>query len=172
MINDLDVAAEVRILSEAERDQLTGARDQLTRLLRDEEIKYYQCAEATNIMLGDNNTRYLQMVVNGKRRKKEDFPLDDNEEGKIEGQTNLKAYITHFYKDLFGPPEENSFTLDESLRDDIPQVTTSENESLTTPLQNWRFTTQYLTWNIIKHKSQMDSQLSSTRNSGKSSKGT
>jgi hypothetical protein len=58
MINDLDVAAEVRILSEAERDQLTGARDQLTRLLRDEKIKYYQCAEATNIMLGDNNTIY------------------------------------------------------------------------------------------------------------------
>jgi hypothetical protein len=112
------------------------------------------------------------MVANGKRRKKRTFPLDDNEEGKIEGQTNLKAYITHFYKDLFGPPEENSFTLDESLRDDIPQVTTSENESLTTPLQNWRFTTQYLTWNIIKHQSQMDSQLSSTRNSGKSSKGT
>jgi hypothetical protein len=74
MINDLDVAAEVRILSEAERDQLTGARDQLTRLLRDEEIKYYQCAEATNIMLGDNNIRYLQVVVNGKRRKKRISP--------------------------------------------------------------------------------------------------
>jgi hypothetical protein len=66
MINDLDVAGEVRILSEAERDQLTGARDQLTRLLRDEEVKYYQRAKATNSMLGDNNTRYFQMIVNGK----------------------------------------------------------------------------------------------------------
>jgi hypothetical protein len=66
MINDLDVAGEVRILSEAERDQLTGARDQLTRLLRDEEVKYYQHAKATNSMLGDNNTRYFQMIVNGK----------------------------------------------------------------------------------------------------------
>jgi hypothetical protein len=133
MINDLDVAGEVRILSQAERDQLTGARDQLTRLLRDEEIKYYQHAKATNSMLGDNNTRYFQMIVNGKHRKKRIFSLDDNEKGEIEGQANLKAYTTHFYKDLFGPTEENSFTLDESLRDDIPQVTTSENEFLIAP---------------------------------------
>jgi hypothetical protein len=120
MINDLDVAAEVRILSEAEPDQLNGAQDQLTRLLRDEEIKYYQRAKATDIMLGDNNTRYFQMTANGKHRKKRIFSLDDNQKGKIEGQANLKAYITHFYKYLFGPPEEYSFTLDESLRDDIP----------------------------------------------------
>jgi hypothetical protein len=34
----------------------------------------------------------------------------EQENGLIEGQANLKAYITKFYKDLFGEPEVNSFT--------------------------------------------------------------
>jgi hypothetical protein len=43
----------------------------------------------------------------------------EQENGLIEGQANLKAYITKFYKDLFGEPEVNSFTLDESRIEDI-----------------------------------------------------
>ena len=41
-------------------------------------------------------------------------------EGGIEGQQNLKEYITKFYKDLFGPPEDNHFSLNNRM-DDIPQ---------------------------------------------------
>ena len=52
--------------------------------------------------------------------------------GKIEGQQNLKEYITKFYKDLFGPPEDNHFSLN-NRRDDIPQVSQPENEFLTAP---------------------------------------
>jgi hypothetical protein len=51
----------------------------------------------------------------------------------IEGQANLKAYITKFYKDLFGEPEVNSFTLDEFRIEDIDQVTSAKNNFLTTP---------------------------------------
>jgi len=47
------------------------------------------------------------------------------------GDDNLKSYITEFYKRLFGPHEHNNFSLDESLRDDIPQVSMAENEFLT-----------------------------------------
>ena len=56
----------------------------------------------------------------------------EHEGGKIEGQQNLKSYITQFYKELFGPPEENHFSLDSRV-DDIPQVSQSENDSLTAP---------------------------------------
>ena len=52
--------------------------------------------------------------------------------GGIEGQQNLKEYITKFYKDLFGPPEDNHFSLN-NRRDDIPQVSQPENEFLTAP---------------------------------------
>jgi hypothetical protein len=72
------------------------------------------------------------MIANGKHRKKRIFSLD-HENGKIEGQSNLKAYITRFYKDLFGEPEGNSFTLDEGRIDDIPQVTQGENDFLIAP---------------------------------------
>ena len=50
------------------------------------------------------------MVANVKHHMKHIFSLE-HEGGKIEGQHNLKGYITQFYKDLFGPPEENNFSL-------------------------------------------------------------
>jgi hypothetical protein len=49
----------------------------------------------------------------------------------IEGLDKLKSYITNYYKNLFGAPEEGNFFLDESRRDDIPQVSTEENNLLT-----------------------------------------
>jgi len=70
------------------------------------------------------------MIANGKHRKKHIFSLEH--EGGIEGQQNLKEYITKFYKDLFGPPEDNHFSLN-NMRDDIPQVSQPENEFLTAP---------------------------------------
>jgi hypothetical protein len=51
----------------------------------------------------------------------------------IEGHEQLKSYITNYYKDLFGPPEESSFSLNEDLTEDIPQVTMEENGLLTAP---------------------------------------
>jgi hypothetical protein len=44
---------------------------------------------------------------------------------------NLKPYITNYYKNLFGAPEEGNFSLDETLSDDIPQVSSEENDLLT-----------------------------------------
>lgn len=72
------------------------------------------------------------MIANGNVGKKDIFSLD-HDNRKIFGQANLKAYITQFYKDLFGAPEENSFALDESRKDDIFQVTQVENDSLAAP---------------------------------------
>jgi len=71
-------------------------------------------------------------VANGKHRRKLIFSLDQDE-GKIEGQHNLKNYITNFYKELFRPPEESLCALDSSRFGNIPQVTTEENDFLTSP---------------------------------------
>ena len=51
----------------------------------------------------------------------------------IIGQDNLKLYITEYYKRLFGPPEENYVSLDESRVEDVPQLTAVENDILTAP---------------------------------------
>jgi hypothetical protein len=51
----------------------------------------------------------------------------------IEGHEQLKSYITNYYKGLFGPSEESSFTLDETQTENIPQVSEEENGLLTAP---------------------------------------
>ena len=51
----------------------------------------------------------------------------------IEGHEQLKSYITSYYKNLFGTPEEGNFSMDESRTDDIPQVSDAENSLLTAP---------------------------------------
>jgi hypothetical protein len=45
----------------------------------------------------------------------------------------LKEYIMSYYKDLFGPPKNTSFSLDEPRVDDIVQVSQEENELLVRP---------------------------------------
>lgn len=60
---NLDIAAENRLLSDGEREQLEQARENLTKLLMEEEFQYYQRAKTTDVLLGDNNTRYFQIVA-------------------------------------------------------------------------------------------------------------
>ena len=83
-INEQDLAAEIR-------ESLTLTRDQLSHLLREKEIKYFQMAKVKDVLLGDNSTRYFQLIANDKYRRKQNFSLDQ-EKGNIEGQHNLKDY--------------------------------------------------------------------------------
>ena len=107
------------------------AYEKIARLLR-EDIKWYQRSKAQFILEGDSNTRYFHMVANGRHRKKYIHSLHQDE-GTIEGQTELKQYITDYYKTLFGPPEDSHMTLDEDRIGDIPQVSAEENAFLTAP---------------------------------------
>ena len=72
------------------------------------------------------------MIANGKHQKKRIFQLEQDE-GTLLGQENLKVYITNYYKQLFGPPEDNFVSLDESRVEDVPQLTADENDILTAP---------------------------------------
>lgn len=56
-IDSLDIAAEVRLLSDQERILLDQSRDSLASLLREEEIKWYQRSKVSDVLLGDNNTK-------------------------------------------------------------------------------------------------------------------
>ena len=118
------------LLMQQEIDLKQNVKDRLAHLLREEEIKWFQRAKTTKMLQGDRNTKYLQAVANGKRRRTRIFRLEQ-EEGVIEGEENLKRYITNYYKGLFGPSKTNNFSMDESRIEDIPQVTDQENEYLT-----------------------------------------
>jgi hypothetical protein len=51
---------------------------------------------------------------------------------RLKGHEKLKAYITNYYKNLFGDSDEGNFAMDESRTEDIPQVTAEENNLLMT----------------------------------------
>ena len=118
LIDSLDKIAEVRPLSAVEIEQKSNLNEQISHLLREEEIKWYQRSKADSLVLGDDNTKYFQMLANGRHRKKRIFALDQ-EEGRIEGDVPLRNFITKFYKDPFGPSTETNFQLDESVTHDI-----------------------------------------------------
>ena len=56
VVTNLDTQAEIKTLTDEERNQLESARDDLIKLLQEEELKYYQRAKVTDVLLGDNNT--------------------------------------------------------------------------------------------------------------------
>jgi hypothetical protein len=78
---------------------------------------------------GDSNTKYFKPIANEKYRNTRIFEVHNGDQI-IEGDAHLKQHTTHYYKNLFGPSENNNFVLDESRIDDIPQVSELENEQL------------------------------------------
>ena len=81
--------------------------DRLAKLLREEELKWYQRAKLKHLLEGDANTKYYHLVANGKHRKTRIFQFEQ-EEGTICGEVELKKYITKYYKTLFGPSERST----------------------------------------------------------------
>jgi len=125
----LDRKAESTLLSPQELEHKRVLSVELSGLLREEELYWFQRSKATRLLQGDANTRYFQLVANGRHRKTRIFQLEQDE-GTIVGHDNLKTYITEYYKNLFGEPEQNDFSLNEDTTEDIPQVSRIENEFL------------------------------------------
>jgi len=131
-LDELDKKAEVSPLSENELDFKHVLNERLAELLREEELKWYQRAKVKHLLEGDANTKYYHLLANGRHRKTRIFQLEDGN-NIISGDAQLKEYITCYYKNLFGSSEEPLIDLDESQREDIPQVSDLENELLTAP---------------------------------------
>lgn len=105
-------------------------KERLVLLLREEEIKWYERVKAWNLLQGDDNTCFFHLVANGKYCKQHIFRLE-KEGGVIASDTKLRRYIIKYYNNLFGQPEDDHISLVESWLNDIPQVSATENEILT-----------------------------------------
>jgi hypothetical protein len=77
----------------------------------------------------DSNSKYFQLIANGKHRKTRIFQLQ-HEDRITEGEKELSDYVTSYYKNLFSAQIDNAFTLDEMRVDDINQVSEEENNLL------------------------------------------
>jgi hypothetical protein len=130
IIDQLDIKSESNLLTAAERAAKKEAEIQLGKLLRDEESKWAQRAKVRHVQEGGNNTRYFHIMANGRHRKKRIFQLEQDE-GTIVGETNLKVFISEYYKKLFGAPEPNFFSMEEAVTSDMPQISSEENNILT-----------------------------------------
>ena len=53
------------------------------------------------------HTKYFQLVANGKHWKTRIFQLEDGDKI-VQGYEELKKYITHYYRGLFGPSEQTN----------------------------------------------------------------
>jgi hypothetical protein len=78
--------------------------------LREEDIKWYKKAKVKELLERDFNTKYFQLVVNGKYRKTRIFQLQHNDQI-IEGDAALKEHITRYYKNMFRPSKMNNLSL-------------------------------------------------------------
>jgi hypothetical protein len=131
-LDTLDKKAESCPLESDEWDYKQYLNNRLAELLREEEIKWYQRAKVKELLEGGSNTKYFQLIANGKHRKTRIFQLQ-HDERVIEGEEALSEYITNFYKELFAAPSGSSCTLDETRVVDINQVTVEENNLLIHP---------------------------------------
>jgi hypothetical protein len=131
-LDELDKKAETSQLSPNELTLKIYIDERLATILREEEIRFFQRAKVKHLLEGDNNTKYFQSVANSKHQKQRIYSLEDNDGTRIE-EVDLKSHITNFYKSLFGKPNQNSISLEESITHDIPQVSDIENAILTAP---------------------------------------
>ena len=120
-LDELDKKAEITPLDGNELNLKHALNNRLTELLREEEVKWYQRAKVKDLLEGEANTKYFQLVASGNHRTTRIFQLEQ-EEGLICGDIELKKYITKYCKKFFGPPDNNFVSMDKLLRDDIPQV--------------------------------------------------
>ena len=130
IIDELDIKAESIPLSVGEQQVLREANDKICSLRRDEETKWAQRAKVKHIQEGGNNTKYFHLIANGKHRKKKIFQLEQDK-GTIVGDSDLKIYISEYYKKLFGEDDSNGVTMNEDMVHDIPRLTQEENKILT-----------------------------------------
>jgi hypothetical protein len=102
----------------------------LIQLLREEEGKWYQRSKSDNLLMGDSNTKYFQLVAHAKRRKTCIFQLEEVSQI-IKGEDALKFCITDYDKGLFGPSNCDQLSLVENRINDTPQTSAEDNEKLT-----------------------------------------
>ncbi|XP_062193487.1 uncharacterized protein LOC133896859 [Phragmites australis] len=125
----LDRKAEKILLSPEESDMLRCFKASLAQLLREEEIAWFQRSKTKQLFEGDRNSRYFQLIANGKYRKTRIFQIE-HDGRTFTRQDEIKEHITSYYRDLFGPPVSNQFLMLENRKVDIPQISDIENDML------------------------------------------
>ncbi|WVZ53529.1 hypothetical protein U9M48_004457, partial [Paspalum notatum var. saurae] len=99
-----------------------AAQDDLKQSFLTEMVHFCSSTDKPFVLRGDFNININPSEKNNDRYK------GDN--GIIKDEVELREHITSYYRSLFGPPVDNTFTMIESRVEDIPQVYELENNIL------------------------------------------
>jgi hypothetical protein len=91
----LDTKAENTPLNEVERKEMVEANEMLAKLRQDEESNWAQNTKVKHIQEGGNNTKYFNLIANGKHRRKKILQLEQDE-GTIICKENIKQLYDRF----------------------------------------------------------------------------
>lgn len=91
-------------------------QNDLNKILREEEIKWYQRSKERDIKEDNSNTKYFMIKASGGKRKKKIFRFIQDE-GIIQWDEQLLKYGTGFYKELFGKVDHLPVSLSIPLPD-------------------------------------------------------
>ena len=87
---------------------------ELFKINEEEELYWKQRSHDRLLHEGDIKTEYFHRIANGRKRRNLILKLEDGDRS-IEGDSDLLAHATEYYKKLFGPELGNSFPLDPAL---------------------------------------------------------
>jgi len=128
----LEQQEETCLLSLRQCQKKVDIQSQLLSMLEEEELYWFRRSHEKWLHEGGNNTEFFHRVANGKKRKNNILSLKDGEEI-VEGDSNLLAHATEFYKNLFGLEQNHAFSLDPDLWDSDELLADSDNACLIRP---------------------------------------
>ena len=106
----LDVFSEQNRLSNEDILRMKEIKEDLTDIWKKEETAMWQRSRDSKIMEGDKNTTYFHVVANQRRRKNHLSVLREPC-GPVYSTKDILEVATDFYKNLFGPPDISSVSL-------------------------------------------------------------
>jgi DNA-binding PadR family transcriptional regulator len=103
------------VLEQLEEDNLlfvdqmarkTQLMHDLIKINEEEELYWFKRLREKWVLEGDNSTEFFRRVANRRKRRNTIISLEDGS-NTIEGDDNLLAHATEYYKNLFGPAPGN-----------------------------------------------------------------
>ena len=99
------------ILSGTLLEKKTFIQTELLRIIKEEELYWHKRSNSKWLLDGDNNTEFFNRIANGRKRKNTIFSTM-NIGSNLEDEAAILDHATQYFKNLFGPSDCPSISLD------------------------------------------------------------
>ncbi|MCH82272.1 hypothetical protein A2U01_0003073 [Trifolium medium] len=139
-------------------------QNQLSNILRKEELMWYQRSRAKWLMDGDRNTKYYHLKTVDRRRKNNILMLKDSNGQWVEDTAQLQQAANEFYMNSFSDDQLTRTWLNTEVT--FPVLDTSIKEKMAAPVNEEEFKELSLICIRGRHRGRMDSQLGFIKSRG------